>query len=461
VPLEQVPDRSAQYHLIAFDAQGRERVEAGGFYSADVLRAAAASQPTDAFVFSHGWQGDIPAARDQYGRWVATMLSRPDDRDRLADRPGGFRPILIGLHWPSKAWGDEELGSSSFGMRPSTSESTASDRLDVAELVDRYADRLGDSPSIRESVHTVITYTLEDAAPLRLPEPVRRAYQTIDAELKLGGNGEGAAPGDDREPFDVEAVYQACQIEEVVAFGGASLGGLLAPLRMLTFWQMKRRARDFGETAAARLLDDLRQAAPGTPIHLMGHSFGCIVAAAAAAGAPKRTEPRPPVASLSLVQGAMSLWSFCSSIPSKPDRPGYFHRVVADGLVAGPTLVTTSPHDSAVRRFYPIGAGVRGQVDFEPGQLPTYGGIGVWGIRGPGVDIADDILRPEDSSATFSAYDLPPGHVLNLDATDVIKNGDGPSGAHNDICHPALARAVWQAVALGDSLARSRRGNGW
>ena len=38
---------------------------------------------------------------------------------------------------------------------------------------------------------------------------------------------------------------------------------------------------------------------------------------------------------------------------------------------------------------------------------------------------------------------------LNLDATEVIKNGTGPSGAHSDICHPAVAQTVWQAAAIG------------
>jgi pimeloyl-ACP methyl ester carboxylesterase len=458
VPLELLPDHAARYHLIGFDASGHERVEPDGPYSATVLREAATSRPTDVFVFSHGWQGDVPAAREQYGRWVTAMLSCQDERDRLAERPGGFRPLLVGLHWPSKAWGDEELGSSSFGVEAAgfdaptvesplpeePDEDFADDGTDdVSALVAQYAGRLGDSPSIRRSVHTIVSHALEDAAPVNLPEPVRRAYEAIDTEIALGDAGAGAAPGADREPFDAEATYQACQLADLVSFGGPSLGGLLAPLRTLTFWQMKRRARDFGESGAARLLDNLRRAAPDARLHLMGHSFGCIVASAAVAGSPDRGHPRAPVASLVLVQGAMSLWSFCSSIPSRPERPGYFHRLVAEKLVTGPVLVTTSPYDRAVRTFYPIGAGVRGQVDFEPGKLPTYGGIGVFGIRGPDVDVAEDVLTPQ-----ARPYDLRPGRVLNLDAAEVIRNGTGPSGAHSDICHRPLAQAIWQAVAV-------------
>jgi hypothetical protein len=142
---------------------------------------------------------------------------------------------------------------------------------------------------------------------VRLPDPVQRAYETIDAEINPGGNGEGAAPGEDRGPFEAEAAYQAFQLEEVVSFGGSSLGGLLALLRMLTFWQMKRRVRLIGESGGAALLDDLLRAAPEARVHLMGHSFGCIVASAAVAGHAAIGKPPAPVASLFLVQGAMSL----------------------------------------------------------------------------------------------------------------------------------------------------------
>ncbi len=438
--LETVAGHDVNYHLISYDARGREREERDGPYSAAVLHEAGQLRPTDVFVFSHGWQGDVPAAREQYGRWIGAMLSYPDGRARLVDRPDGFRPQLVGLHWPSKAWGDEELGPSSFDVTAEPAEEV-DDADDIDTLVDRYAERLGDSPTIREAVATIVAHTLEDAAPLRLPEPVRLAYETIDAEVSRGdASGEGAPPGGDREPFDAEATYQACQLEEIVSFGGGSLGGLLAPLRMLTFWHMKRRARDFGETGAAKLLDDVQAAVPAARIHLMGHSFGCIVASAAIAGAPD-ARPRPPVASLVLAQGAMSLWSFCSAIPSRPGRAGYFHRLVADKLVAGPILATTSLHDRAVRAFYPIGAGVRRQVDNDD-ELPTYGGVGVRGVRGPGIKIVSDDGIPEGGKV----YDLQPGAVLNLDAAEVIKNGSGASGAHNDICHPEVAQAVWQAV---------------
>ncbi|WP_435611154.1 hypothetical protein [Streptomyces sp. C10-9-1] len=449
---ETVPGTETQYHLVSFDARGRERVEADGPYSPVLLRHAAATRPTDVFLFSHGWNADVPGARIQYRRWITAMESCADDRATLGERPGGYRPLLVGLHWPSKAWSDEDLADQpggafdvpvDAGPQDTAPSSTAHEEpsAGIDWYVDHYAALLADTPQTREALRTILQSALLDAAPLVLPESVRRAYAVIDAEA--GSNdGAGAAPGEDRKAFDAQATYEACQREEFASFGGPSLGGILSPLRALTFWQMKRRARTFGEGGAATLLSDLRGAASTARFHLMGHSFGCIVVCAAIARAAGDQAIRPLADTLVLVQGAMSLWSFCSSIPPRPDRPGYFHRLLADWRVSGPVLATTSVHDRAVRTFYPLGAGAADQVDYEVGRLPTYGGIGTFGVRGPGIGLTDGPLGP-----IGTVYDFQPHGVYNLDANGVIKSGGGLSGAHSDICHPPVAHAIWQAVA--------------
>ncbi len=47
-------------------------------------------------------------------------------------------------------------------------------------------------------------------------------------------------PGEDKMVFDPEQLYPTW-LED------PALGGILSPLRILTFWKMKRRARVFGE----------------------------------------------------------------------------------------------------------------------------------------------------------------------------------------------------------------------
>jgi hypothetical protein len=442
--VEHSPEHHIAYHFVAYDAEGRQRPGRRGPAGEQLVAAARQDQPTDVFLFSHGWNADPSGAIAQYGRWVDTMATRTGDRERRRARDGSFRPLLASVHWPSKAWADEDLASLSYavGGTPASAERPADP---VTRLVDRYAEPLGDSPTVRDAVRTIVESSLEDAAPATLPVNVADAYRQIDASLGNAQGGEGAAPGDDREPFDPEQTYQAALLVDItdpVPFGALSLGGVLAPLRVLSFWTMKSRARAFGESGGAELLRHLREAAPDARLHLMGHSFGCIVASAAIAGPPGGPDPGTRVDTLVLVQGAMSLWSYCSEIPGQPGVPGYFHSIVRDRLVSGPTVVTTSVHDRAVRVFYPIGAGARGDVDFgSPRKLPVYGGIGTFGLRGPGIEIEDESLERVDEHYRFQ-----PGVVHNLDADRVITKMTGLMGAHSDICHSELARVVWRAA---------------
>jgi len=445
VSVETVPGHDISYHLLAYGKDGQERPEDDGLYSRVLLGAAAAVPPSDVFLFSHGWNGDVPAARLQYGNWLATMADCGQDRAEADAMPGGFRPLLVGLHWPSKAWGDEELGAASFtaGVEAQVpgDQAGSGHEDDIGLLVNRFASRLTDSDRTRQALRTIIESALDDPAPMTLPAEVRQAYLTIDDDAGMGAEGVGGGPGDDRDDFDPEVTYQACLQEDIAAFGAPSLGGVLAPLRVLTFWQMKRRARIFGESGAALLLSALQAAVPAARFHLMGHSFGCIVASAAIAGPVGSARGRRPVSTLILVQGAMSLWSFCSSIPARPERPGYFRRVVTEGLVQGPVVTTTSVRDRAVGVFYPLGARARHQVALAPGHLPVYGGVGTFGIQGASLQIADETLAPAGDP-----YDFRAGLVYNLDSDAVIAKGGGASGAHSDICHPEVAHAVWQAT---------------
>jgi hypothetical protein len=101
---------------VAFDAAGSERPEHAGPYSRELIARVAREAPIDVFLLSHGWNGDLPAAHRQYRSWVTAMAGCPADRAAADARPGGFHPVVVGLHWPSKAWGEEDLGSASFAL---------------------------------------------------------------------------------------------------------------------------------------------------------------------------------------------------------------------------------------------------------------------------------------------------------------------------------------------------------
>jgi hypothetical protein len=219
---------------------------------------------------------------------------------------------------------------------------------------------------------------------------------------------------------------------------------LLGPVRQVSFWTMKKRALAVGQSGVHDLVRALQQAtAKDTRLHLMGHSFGCIVVSAAVAG-PRDANgftshlPRAVDAAF-LVQGAMSLWSFAERVPFSGDQPGYFSEILQSGRLRGPLVTTQSSFDNAVGKYYPLGARVSGDVLLD-GGFPKYGGIGSWGAQGADATLIKIL-------ASSAEYHLRQKDKVNVDADRVIRNGGGPSGAHSDISHDDVAHLMWQAVA--------------
>ena len=441
MPIEKVPNTSLNYYLIAFDKDGNERDEADGKKLSEQIFTALANEPiTDVFLMSHGWMGDIPAARNQYNDWIGAMAKQTADLEKIKQVRPGFNPLLIGLHWPSKPWGNEDLTSSvSFDIN---------DENPVEGLVDEYADRIANTEPARQALHTILRAATEDNIFDSLPPEVLNAYQVLNQEADLGSEGEGGAPGSDWEGFDPEAIYEASQ-DEPVSFSTDSISvwdKVLNPLRVLSYWKMKERARKIGENAGFNLLKTLQEnAAETVRFHLMGHSFGCVVVSSILNGPQGKGTLVRPVDSLALVQGAVSLWSYCSKISYERDRPGYFNTIIAQGKVAGPIVTTYSQFDYAVGRMYPLaGKTAFSSVDFAPGQLPKYGGIGSFGLGGDDLAAENINMLPCDAS-----YDFKPGKIYNLESSKFICNvelGGPTSGAHSDIAKPEVAHAVWSAA---------------
>jgi hypothetical protein len=434
MPYRAIPHTDGRYALLAFDAEGNERRDdpeaLEGLFSRRILQDLSSDGgTTDVFVFSHGWKGDMPAARDQYDRWFGALNARHADREVLKRRRPGFRPLHIGVHWPSLPWGDEEFGGPA-GMSFAPGESP----------IELYAERLGERPGLREAIAVVVAAAAREPDAARLPPDAEQAYREIDRLLaEVGDKGAAAPPGDDREPFDPQAYFEAARQD--ASFGLSDFGGILAPLRQLSFWKMKQRARTVGEGGMHAFLRELQRASGNLRFHLMGHSFGCIVVSAMLCGPDGRGSGVAPVASLSLVQGALSIWSYCGDIPVEPGKPGYFRRLLQGRLVQGPTVTTRSQFDTAVGRFYPLGAGVARQVDFALRDFPRYGGLGAFGAQALDPEASDSEMLPADA-----VYDFKPGQVHNLEASRFIRKGDGASGAHSDIAGPEVVHVIWQAA---------------
>jgi hypothetical protein len=435
--------------LIAFDNEGRERYE-GERLRSELARDELSAEPiTDVFVFSHGWQGDVPGARVQYNDWVRTMAACTADIEQVrAARGGTFHPLLIGVHWPSLAFGDESIGEyGSFAA--ALGGATCGDGIRsgdpvafVDAMVESYAARIADTEAARDALRLIFTRAIDDIAPDRLPQEVADACALLDRESGVAAKGAGAEPGADREPFDPEAVYAAIQDEEAVSFGSFALGGILALPRTLSFWKMKARANQFGEGGGHELLTALfKSAQERVHFHVMGHSFGCIVASSIVAGPDACAPVVRPIDTLTLVQGALSHWSYCHEIPFLRGRTGYFHSIVRDARVRGPIITTQSEKDLAVGRWYPLAAGIRQQLGFSV-ELPRYGAVGGYGLCGLGDQAQFAPMQPAGN-----AYDFQAGKIFNLESSAVIARNQGMFvGAHNDFYHPEVAHALWSAV---------------
>lgn len=417
MPLVHADGTRPEYYLVCFDKDGHELREADGTMLSDTIVAKltnSADGITDVFVMSHGWKGDVPAAREQYDNWSAAMAACTDDRARVRAKWPNFKALNIGFHWPSQPWGDEKAGDGSFA---------AGAAIDEDAFVADWSSRIAATPAAQAALRTLFREAQKDIEPDVLSSAAVDAYRTLDRESGAGATGVAGDPGSDKEPFDPQRAYEAwSDLDGAVAFDGGIMAGLLSPLRQVSFWTMKKRAQTVGEGAGSALLQRLSAAKDGVRIHLMGHSFGCIVMSSMLRGLATAGKS---VSTVLLVQGAMSLWSYATSLPDKPTDVGYFRPVIDKASVTGPLVVTTSRFDRAVGWLYPKAAGLFRQVAYDTAaptaNLPKYGAIGTFGIQGAGLAIEARNI----STNIADHYDFKPGHIYNVNADAVIKTGGG------------------------------------
>ncbi|HEX3961473.1 MAG TPA: hypothetical protein VHZ03_33425 [Trebonia sp.] len=532
MPVMYASKSKEKFYLVVYDSAGTEVPESGGLISDQVIKEVTdGGGATDVWVASHGWQWDETTAQSHYGSWVDEMMVQgwADGailRARAMD--GAHKSVRIAVHWPSLPFGDESSGSGVAGLLtaqghhrsprdPFAGTFTAEARLKTPVLVDRYASRIADTPCARDALRRILAATSDFAKPggpkrLRdghLTDGLKDAYQELYAESGLRPEGKMGPPGHDHGPFDPASVISdwmdvqlthAVQAEPPVPLRFLSDVGheiealweelvhvleddatkardlLLAPVRVLSFWVMKNRARLVGETGVNQLLQGIRAAAPRVRLHLMGHSFGAIVVSAAISGSiTGRGMGNPlarPVNSVFLAQAAMSLWSYAEEVvlgEDKIEECGFYRPILDSRLIVGPLVTTRSRYDMANGAFFPIGArlgspdtvaesiarikaalGGHGGEEDAAGR-PEYGAVGTFGLRRtPGATTHNDIrVRPQPAHHPFPDYRFQPGHVYNADARRVIRHGPWPEGAHSDIVHPEIAELFWQAALVG------------
>ena len=441
MPYRTIPNAGVQYALISFDDDGNERTDdpAGGRLSTQLVEQARRERPTNIFLFSHGWKGDVAAAVDQYDRWIGAMWKL--EADRAAMGPG-FKPLFIGLHWPSLPWGEEKMpAAANFAVNFAADLTEAVATPEFDDLFEYTVAHFGGSPQVRESLRVIFDAQKDDPGAVDLPPEVVAAYHDLAGTIGFSaGSGADAPPDAEGAPLDPEEAVRVDRVASTTASFGGGTGffkGILGGLRQMSFWTMKRRARSVGEGGMHQLVAALQDACDAQ-IHLMGHSFGCIVVSSIVHGPKGQSALRRPIDSAALVQGALSLWSYGDRV-HKSTEPGYFNRILSDKRVSGPLLTTQSTHDTAVGTYYPAAVGLVGEANFAT-ELPQYGAIGTFGIQGTA---AVQPLHVLDRQGT---YPFKPGGVYNVECSSCIKKMEGSSGAHSDIDGPEIAHLLWQAA---------------
>jgi hypothetical protein len=438
---------------LTFDADG----DPDGAESDAFLAEVRARGLTDVVVFAHGWNNDRRIANELFQRFLGVLAGQVP-----AARRGTVG--LAGVVWPSQQWSDEPIPDftadgagvigtadvGGFGETPAPADPTL-DPETLAGLKDLFPAAAGPLDEMAGLLAGPPSTAALTAFHRCLGEFSRLAAgSAADADDGEGDEaGARLAAGEPRmlldDPMSLFARYRDALVTSGVVlddggFGTAGfgdvLGGLLhgakEALRQATFWQMKNRAGTVGRAGLGPLLGRLPS---GVRVHLAGHSFGARLVSFALAGLPAGPSP---VRGVTLLQGAFSHFAFASPLPFDAHRSGALAGMLA--RIDGPLVACFSEHDGAVGTFYPL-ASFAAQEDSAAAVNPSsrWGGIGANGVQGVGAAV-------EGIRAAGARYGFAPGAASNIDASEVVKAGRPPTGAHSDIVHEEL---TWVVLAAG------------
>ncbi|EME99528.1 serine-threonine protein kinase [Streptomyces mobaraensis NBRC 13819 = DSM 40847] len=408
----------------------------------DVVQEVTDRNLTDLVIFAHGWNNTRATATALYTRFFAPFPTLLNGLTAPGDRP---RVGYVGVIWPSLRFADEAppflaglfTAADGPGLPPGTREALALAFPGREAVIGRLAELAERQPEDRAR--------LEEFTGL-----VRTLVSPRPREGGRDGSADDAWARDTASEPTVPAMFTDSAVEVCGRFAdaleatgsapapglfGGALGrvwrGALELLRQGTYWEMKRRAGVVGRQGLGPAAGEL--AGRGPRVHLVGHSFGARLVAFAVGGLPDGVRVR----SLTLLQGAFSHYAFSPQLPFAPRRGGVLEGT-AD-RIDGPLVCCHSSHDSALGTLYPLASRLAGDADSLLGlDLTRWGALGYQGMRDmpgcPAVPLAEAL-----------GDGMPTDGCVNVDASEVVRSGGPPAGAHSDICHEELARVVLRA----------------
>jgi len=404
---------------------------------------------TDLFVISHGWNNDAAEARALYGKFFESFAAvvQPGDLQRRS-------LAVVGVIWPSKKFdelvtvsGTPEAAQGSASLDAADEQSSKAIELKL-DAMKKFFTRPAQQQALDEA--KALLSDLEDKASARR-DFVSKIRSLLDAGAADKEDASKTFFKDDGNELMKNLKVDEDDLDEEVA--GTGGGALMAPgvgtsrqeqggaaglkdmlsgfkaaamnvLNYTTYYEMKMRAGTVGKNGVATLIDEL--APQVRRIHLVGHSFGGRVVAAAAANS-----ATDKIKSMTLLQTAFSHNGFSKSMN------GFFRAVVDEKRIDGPILVTHTKNDKAVGLAYPLASRINGDKRLAFGdENDVFGGIGRNGAQQmqDGETISGKLLPAGET------YQFQTGKFFNLEASDFIKD-------HSDVAGKEIAYAVRMAVA--------------
>lgn len=415
------------FYIIRFDKRG---VCTSPSSRAHLVRAAAAA--TDVFLFSHGWNNDWAAATRRYEQFVDQFARvhaahwHPETRD--------FRPLLVGIHWPSASLvredeqGPDIAGPVSEDQNPPPSVDLLAETLEPPDAARYYELAERDELSGAEALEfaTLLAPVLagiddETGA----GERVTPAAADLVALWSTIPDEDGGAPPAERGGFAADE-----PADTAPTGADPRAAGLLDTLnprnviRTATVLLMKDRAGRVGAAGVRSLLHDLVSASGDSRVHLVGHSYGAKVVLSALAHG---TAPSRPVESVLLLQPATS--AKCFADPDGANPAGGYRPALARSRQ--PVMTTFSRHDVPLTKLFHLAARRASDkreavIAGAPSEYAALGGFGPQDTSS--VTVVDARTAPH-------RYDLPDTEVLAIRADDVVSG-------HGDVQNAATAWAL-------------------
>jgi len=417
--------------------------------------------PTDLLVMCHGWNNNMDDAKDLYCALAGLIKVQVDATPALAGRTY----VICGVLWPSKKFEDKDLipsGAASLNDAVSVDQLKArvgdlrslfagsdwpgadaapADLDEIAGLMESVEDDEGAQERVIDLLRPLLPKDMastDDASDrffeMRSKVLLANLKKPLNPPIIKAGSGAAAL-----DPFSTGAVSGLGGAASYRDSQGGAKSGILNLLNYATYYLMKARAGTVGQKGVAPLLVQLRQARPDLRLHMIGHSFGCRMVAAAINALPEGTVDARPDTVL-LLQGAFSHNGFALE-GDETDR-GAFRDVIEKKKVRGGILITYTRNDKAVGLAYPIASRIAGTTAAALGDADDiFGGLGSNGTQ-------TQQTTPERVMGTMQgvgqdypfAKGVKPSTPYNLKADEFIKG-------HSDIRKPEVAYALTVAMA--------------